>query len=600
MSEPHAIIRQANLIRLATRLKISHTFFVFAILALAPLASGQEQTVQPIPPTALHDRRLPPPSHESLDLSMYARIREEGLAHSHVMDYATALFDDIGPRLTGSPNLSKAYRWTSDQFSAMGASNVHLESWGDFGMGWRQIATSVDMSSPDAAVFIAQATPWSPATSGDVHAPVIAVPRLENEKDFDSWKGKLSGKIVLYGRPPKIELNPKPLLEHYDADRLRQIVDYPLNLDFSEQSVFDRTPARWAEIFKHINFREKVAGFFADQGAVAVLVLGWDGDGGIMKDDNGEMFGDVYLPDHKQPIPSAVVANEAFGRISRLLEHNVPVTLDLNIKTEFTGDHEQGYNVIAEIPGADRELKNQVVMAGGHLDSWIAGTGATDDGAGVIITMEAMRILIALGVHPRRTIRAALWSGEEQDVFGSFNYVKQHFATLGLSTAPDQLQVPEFLREAVGPLTPKPEYSQISVYFNLDNGGGKLLGVYAENNSAAADVFQQWIAPLGDIGVTTITLRPSGSSDQDSFKRVGIPAFQFIQDPRDYETRSEHSNQDVYERLSPDDLKQAAVVEATFLYDAAMRDEMMPRGPMPFSEKLVDLKIIDPDAQPTQ
>jgi carboxypeptidase Q len=580
-------------------MKIRGVFPLCILSILTSLAFAQKKSVAA--PAAAADATQLQPARESLDLSMYGRIREEGLAHSRVMDYATALFDDIGPRLTGSPNLSKAYKWTSDQLTAMGCSNVHLESWGDFGMGWRQIATSVDMSSPDTAVFIAQATPWSPATSGDVHAVVIAVPRLENEKDFDAWKGKLAGKIILYGKPPKIDLNPKPLLEHYDAEKLHQIFDYPLNLDFTEQHIDDFTPEKWADIFKHIGFRDKVAKFFSDEGATAVLVLGWGGDGGIIKDDNGEMLGaHPYLPDHKQPIPSAVVANEAFGRISRLLEHNVPVMLDLNIHTEFTGDHEQGYDVIAEIPGADPALKSQVVMAGGHLDSWIAGTGATDDGAGVIITMEAMRILNALHVHPRRTIRAALWSDEEEDEFGSGNYVKQHFAILGLSTTPDQLQVPQFLREAVGPLTPKPEYSQISAYFNIDNGGGKLLGVYAENNPAAAAIFQQWIVPLNDIGVTTITLRPSGSSDQDSFDRVGIPAFQFIQDPRDYSTRSVHSNQDVYERLSPDDLKQAAVVEATFLYNAAMRDDMIPRKPMPFSEKPADLKIAGPDAQPAK
>lgn len=575
-------------------------FVPCVIVAFVFPASAQKKSSGSAPAATL-DAMQAESGREALDLSMYARIREEGLAHSRVMDYATALFDDIGPRLTGSPNLAKAYKWTSGQFNEMGCSNVHLESWGDFGMGWRQIATAVDMSSPDTAVFIAQATPWSPATSGDVHAAVIAVPRLESEKDFDEWKGKLSGKIILYGKPPKIDLNPKPILEHYDAAKLQQIFDYPLDLDFSEQHINDFTPAKWAEIFQHINFREKVARFFADQGAAAVLVLGWGGDGGIMKDDNGEMFGEeAFRPEHKQPIPSAVVANEVFGRISRLLEHNVPVTVDVNIRTEFTGDHEQGYDVIAEIPGADPALKSQVVMAGGHLDSWIAGTGATDDGAGVIITMEAMRILAALHVHPRRTIRAALWTGEEQEEFGSINYVKQHFATLGMSTTPDQLQVPEFLREAVGPVTTKPEYSQISVYFNIDNGGGKLLGVYAEDNAAAGKIFQQWIGPLRDIGVTTITQRPSGSSDQDSFDRVGIPAFQFIQDPRDYETRSVHSNQDVYERLSPDDLKQAAVVEATFLYDAAMRDEMIPRKPMPFSEKPMELKISDPDAQPAK
>ena len=226
-------------------------------------------------------------------------------------------------------------------------------------------------------------------------------------------------------------------------------------------------------------------------------------------------------------------------------------------------------------------------MVGGHLDSWIAGTGATDDGAGVIIAMEAMRILNALHVQPRRTIRIALWSGEEQGEFGSLGYVHQHFATIGLSTKPEQLVVPEYVRERVGPLTVKPEHGLISGYFNLDNGGGKVLGIYAENNAAIVPIFNQWIAPLKDLGVTTVSMRNTGSTDHESFNEVGIPGFQFIQDPRDYETRSLHSNQDVYERLSATDLKQAAVVEAIFLYNTAMRDQMLPRKPLPIRRFLI-------------
>jgi len=523
---------------------------------------------------------------ERVDLDMYSRIRSEGLQHSRIMDYAAALFDDIGPRLTGSFNLARATQWTREQFAAMGCADVHDESWGEFGMGWRQIATSIDMSSPDAAVFIGQATPWSPATAGLVHASVIAVPFLTEEKGLYAWKGKLAGRVVLYGKSPAIVPDPKPLLEHYDAAKLQQIFNYPLNGDFREQHVFPDTPQEWTEAFKAYAFQERVARFFADQGAVAVFVPSYAGDGGIMRDDNNESLSQyVYLPNHKQPIPSAVLANEAFGRISRLLDHHVPVWVDVNIHTEFSGDHEPGYNVIAEIPGADPKLKEQIVMAGAHLDSWIAGTGATDDGAGVIITMEAMRILTALHVRPRRTIRAALWSGEEQGNMGSFGYVKQHVATVGTLTTPDEMSLPEAVREIVGPVKPGADYDKLSVYFNLDNGGGKLLGIYAEDDAAAALIFQKWIAPLKDLGVTTVTLRPSGSSDQDSFDSVGIPAFQFIQDPRDYATRSVHTNQDTYERLSPEDLKQAAVVEATFLYDAAIRDEMLPRKPIPFSQK---------------
>ena len=561
-------------------------FCVTAAMLFTLGAGAHPQTAEPSSGRG-YDYSRPPaqPANESLDLGIYAHIRQEGLYHSHIMEYASGLFDDIGPRLTGSPNLAKADTWARQQFTAMGCSNVHHESWGEFGMGWRQISTAVDMVTPDTAVFIAQATPWSPATKGTVTADAIAVPHLKEEKDFDAWKGKLAGKIVLYGDAPHADPEPKPLFETYDAKKLAQIYQYPLNGDMSEQYVTAGGPKYWEDTFKRINFQERVAKFFADEHAAALLVKGWGGDGGIVRDDNSEQMGSqVYLPDHKQPIPSAVIATENFGRVGRLLDHSVPVKVSIAIRTEFTGDHEQGYNVIAEIPGTDPQQKDQVVMVGGHLDSWIAGTGATDDGAGAIIAMEAMRILNALHVQPRRTIRVALWSGEEQGEFGSLGYVHQHFATVALSTTPEELAVPVYVRQWAGPLVLKPEHAKVSAYFNLDNGGGKLLGIYAENNAAIVPIFQQWIAPLQDLGITTVSMRQTGSTDHESFDQIGIPGFQFIQDPRDYESRSLHSNQDVYERLSPSDLKQAAVVEAVFLYNAAMRDQMLPRKPLPHPE----------------
>ena len=531
------------------------------------------------------------PAKEDLDLAMYTRIREEGLDHSHIMEYSSALFDGIGARLTGSPNLAKANAWTRDQLTAMGCANAHLESWGEFGMGWVQIGTSVYMATPDTSVLIAQATPWSPATSGTLTAKVIAVPYPRDESDFAEWKGKLAGKIVLFGRSPAIHPDPKPLLEHYDAKKLQEIFSYPLDGNFEDQHVDSDDPVFWANVFKQVNFKEKISKFLADEHAVAILLSSYAGDGGIMRDDNNEAMGQrVFMADHKQPIPSVVLANEGFGRISRLLGANVPVTVTMNVDTKFTGEHEQGYNTIAEIPGTDPKLKDQVVMVGGHLDSWIAGTGATDDGAGAVIAMEAIRILAALQVKPRRTIRIALWSGEEQGEFGSLGYVRNHFATVGMSTTPEQLEVPEFLREQVGPLTRKPEHALISGYFNIDNGGGKLLGIYAENNAAIVPIFEQWIAPLKDLEVTTVSMRKTGGTDHESFDQVGIPGFQFIQDPRDYETRSVHTNQDVYERLSPSDLKQAAVVEAIFAYDTAMREQMLPRKPLPQLEKVAEQK----------
>jgi carboxypeptidase Q len=548
-----------------------------------------------------YDHSEAQPVVETLDLEMYGRIREEGFDRSHIMEYASGLFDGIGPRLTGSPNMAKANAWTREQLTAMGCANARLESWGEFGMGWRQISTSVDMATPDTAVFIAQATPWSPATSGTVTAEVIAVPYPRDENDLSAWKGKLAGKIILFGRTPAINPSPEPLLQHYDETKLREIFDYPLDGDMKEQHVDSDDPNFWASVFKQVNFKEKISKFFADEHAVAIFVSSYAGDGGIMRDDNNEAMGQrVFMADHKQPIPSIVVANEGFGRISRLLEAKVPVTVTINVNTQFTGEHEQGYNTIAEIPGSDPKLKDQVVMVGGHLDSWIAGTGATDDGAGAIIAMEAMRILAALHVQPRRTIRVALWSGEEQGEFGSLGYVHNHFATVGLSTDPAQIEVPDFLRQQVGPLVTKPEHALISGYFNIDNGGGKLLGIYAENNPAVASIFQQWIVPLKDLGVTTVSLRKTGGTDHESFDQVGIPGFQFIQDPRDYETRSVHTNQDVYERLSASDLKQAAVVEAIFVYDAAMRDQMLPRKPLPrpkkFEEQRQPLKDVMPGA----
>jgi len=521
------------------------------------------------------------PATESLDLGMYARIREEGLNHSHIMEYASALFDDIGPRLTGSPNLAKANAWTRDQLSAMGCSNAHLESWGEFGMGWRQISTSIDMVKPDSAVFIGQATPWSPPTNGLVTAEVIAVPALKEEKDLEAWKGKLAGKIILYGKPPEIHPDPAPLLQNYDENKLAQIFRYPLDGNMEEQHVESQDPKFLEDEFKKVDFKERVAKFFAEQQAVALLVTGWGGgSGGMFRDDNSEQMGEeVYRLEHKQPIPSAVLSSENWGRVSRLLEKKVPVTVSMTIHSEFTGDHEQGYNTIAEIPGSDPELKNQVVMVGGHLDSWIAGTGATDDGAGAIIAMEAMRILTALHVQPRRTIRIGLWSGEEQGDFGSAGYVHSHFGTVGLSTKPEELALPEYMRERVGPLTVKPEQALISGYFNLDNGAGKIRGIYMQGNEGVRPYFAKWLEPFHSLGAETVTISRTGSTDHISFDNIGLPGFEFLQDPLDYSTRSHHSNEDVFDRIQADDLKEAATVMAAFVYNAAMIDEKIPHKP---------------------
>ena len=306
------------------------------------------------------------------------------------------------------------------------------------------------------------------------------------------------------------------------------------------------------------------------------------GSGGTLFDDNGATLGRTpYVAEKRVKVPVVVAAIESYGRLYRLTQAHAPVSVELDVETKFSGEHEHAYNTVAEIPGTDPKLKEQVVMVGGHLDSWTAGTGATDNGAGTIVAMEAVRILKALGVKPRRTIRIALWTGEEQGIFGSKGYVTQHFGSAKLSTEPDQLLLPEFMRKAAGPLEVKPEHKLISAYFNVDNGTGKIRGVYTQGNTAIAPIFAQWIAPLKDLGVTTITNRNTGGTDHLSFDAVGIPGFQFIQEMLDYESRTHHSNEDVYERLQAADLKQIATVEAIFLYNAAQRDQMLPRKPLP-------------------
>jgi carboxypeptidase Q len=526
---------------------------------------------------------LPQPDHESPDLTMYQRIREEGLYHSHIMEYASALTDDIGPRLTGSPNMAKANAWTRDQFTAMGCANAHLESWGEFGMGWQQLNTWVRMTAPDTAVFIAQAAPWSPATNGPTNGSAIWLD-VKSEKDLDQYKGKLAGKIVLVGDMREVGNIDLPLFTRYDEKELKDLEAYPLT---NPDADFDKFVQ---EYLARITLRGKIGKFAADEHAAAILVPSRDsgrhgGSGGTIFDDSGQgLDWFAYKREHVAPLPIVVTAIENYGRVYRLLKANVPVNIELNVDTKFTGDHEQGYDTVAEIPGTDPQLKDEIVMVGGHLDSWAAGTGATDNGAGSLVAMEVMRILNSLAVKPRRTIRVALWSGEEEGLFGSYGYVKQHFGSFPLSDTPEQRQMPDFMRKPAGPLTVKPEQKLVSAYFNVDNGGGRIRGVYLQGNAAIAPIFAQWLAPLKDLGVTTLTMRNTGGTDHLSFDAVGIPGFQFIQDELDYETRTHHSNMDTYERLLPEDMKQAAVVEAIFVYNAAMRDQMLPRKPLPHPE----------------
>jgi len=523
---------------------------------------------------------LPQPAKESLDYTMYQRIRDEGLSHSHVMEFASALMDGIGPRLTGSPNVKRANDWTRDQLAAMGCSNAHLEDWGEFGMGWQQLNAWTRMASPDTAVFITQAAPWSPSSNGAVNGQAIWMD-VKEEKDLANYKGKLAGKVVLLGDMREVKPIEKPLFQRMDDKDLAKVVEYPLT---SER------PDYLQEIAKRGGLREKTVQLLTSEHALAVVLPSRDsrdggGSGGTIFDDSSRGLGwFIYQREHAQPLPVVIMAIENYGRVYRLLKANVPVTIELNVDVKFTGDHEHGFDTIAEIPGTDPKLKDEIVMLGGHLDSWAAATGATDNGAGTVVAMEVMRIFNALQIKPRRTIRVGLWTGEEEGEFGSLNYVRQHFGVVPLSTAPDQLKLPEWMRKPAGPIQLKPDQQKISGYFNLDNGTGKILGVYLEQNAAVAPIFTQWIEPLKDLGVTAITMRGTEGTDHESFDAVGIPGFQFVQDKLDYSSRTHHSNMDTYERLQPGDLAQAATVEAIFVYNTAMRDQMLPRKPLPHPE----------------
>ncbi len=550
----------------------------------------------------------PQPAAEDIDLTMYARIRDEGFHHSHVMDLAGGLADDIGPRLTGSPNMARANAWTRDTLTAFGLSNAHLEDWGEFGMGWQQINTWARMVSPDPEPLWLQAAPWSPstgspATKGPVTGQVVLIDPTTAKPD--DLKGKLAGKIVLFGAIRTTPDITEPLFHRYTDAELKEMESAPdgsgprglPNNQTIEQFLAERArlAAQRAALLKII---------YAESPAAIITPTrdsGNHGGTGIILDDNGANLNRAaQLRENAVPIPNAVMMIEHYNRLARLATHHVPITVEVNIETKFTGDHEHGFDTIAEIPGTDPKLKDQVVMVGGHLDSWISATGATDNAAGSIVAMEAMRILKALGVQPRRTIRIALWSGEEQGLFGSQGYVKQHFGTFNDPPAPAATPAGPGTPRQRGPLVTTKEWETLDAYYNLDNGTGKVRGVYTQENYAIAPIFKQWMAPLADLGVTTLSYRNTGGTDHLSYDAVGLPGFQFIQDPMDYETRTHHSDMDTVDRLHPADLEQAAIVEAIFLYNTAEREPMMPRKPFPHPEqdqqRSTPLPHIYPDA----
>ncbi|HWR16421.1 MAG TPA: M20/M25/M40 family metallo-hydrolase [Terriglobales bacterium] len=504
------------------------------------------------------------------DLATITAIRQEGFRRSQVMEILSDLTDMIGPRLTGSPSMKKSNEWTRDKLTSFGLTNARLEPWGTFDRGWSNEFVSVRMLAPDVAMLQAFPKAWSPGTDGVVKAGAILI-NVTKPEDLEKYRGKVAGKIVLVGAAKDLKPREEVESERYDDKKLAEIVNY---------TVGNRYEGQRATILAQRALAKAVTKFLAEEKALAAIEPS-RGEGGMMFVQGTS----AYKKDESPGIPSLVMSPEHYGRLARLLGRETPVELELDVRNKWY-DNVQQFNTVAEIPGTDK--KDEVVMLGGHLDSWHSGTGTTDNATGVAVVMEAVRILKALDLKPRRTIRVGLWGGEEQGLLGSRGYVTEHFGNRErVLTAGMNPETPEYLRP-LGKLTLKPEQAKLCAYFNLDNGTGRIRGIYAQENAAVRPIFEKWLEPFADLGAHSVTMRNTSGTDHLSFDMVGIPAFQFIQDPIEYETITHHSNLDVYERAQKEDLMQAAVIMASFIYNAAMRDEMLPRKPLekPLPEQL--------------
>jgi hypothetical protein len=523
------------------------TFACLAVLA-APSAA---QTVEP------------------LDYATLDRIRAEGFERSQAMNTLSWLSDVYGPRLTGGPEIREAAEWVKRNLAEWGISNIHEEAW-PFGKGWSLDHFSAAMVEPRVMPIIGLPKAWTAGTKGRVTAEVVQV-SIRSDADFERYRGRLRGRIVLTQPAREVRMLEGRLVLRMTEEDEREARTLPIPEPRPAGAVASGGRASQREL------QQRIQQFFLDEGVLALIDRGSDSDisvGGsdlswrTQRVDGGTIFvgsGGSRGADAGAGLPAITIAVEHYNRMVRILEKGVPVKLELDVRTRFHDEHTMnGFNIIAEIPGTDPKLKHEVVMLGAHFDSWHGATGATDNGTGSTAMIEAMRILKAVGAKPRRTIRLALWGGEEQGLLGSRAYVKAHLAD------------PETVRRG-------PEYDKVSAYFNLDNGTGRIRGIWMEENSALEPIFARWIEPLAPLGVTILGPRSVGSTDHAAFDAVGVPGFQFIQERLEYNSRTHHSNMDFVDRVQPQDLMQQAVVAASFAYLAAMRDERLPRkaAPMP-------------------
>lgn len=557
------------------------------------------------------------------------KIKDEGMNRSQVMQTLSYMSDVIGPRLTASPGTKRANEWTRDQLTKYGLENAHLEAWGPFGRGWTLKRFYAMVNGPTAFPLIAYPKAWSPGTDSLLPPPPPVDPKKKKKKtpppppaspdtaytaevvhlkaqtedELAEYKGKLKGKIVLLGALREVRA-------HLDAEGKRASDTELLNLANAPHPNAPRptpspgaTPNPAIAVFQQQQrFNAARMRFLAAEGA-AILVDGGRGDGGTIFVQQATAVQpappatppapgtpptpQARLYDKTTPIPVQIsAAAEHFNRMARMIDAGENVTMTVDLAVEYQDQDPMAYNTVAEIPGSDPALKDEIVMLGGHLDSWQSGTGATDNGAGCAVMMEAVRIIKALGLKPRRTIRIALWTGEEQGLIGSREYVKDHFGYFGETRPPvfgaggggggggqgGQNAQPQ-------KLTKLAEYDKLSAYFNIDNGTGKVRGVYMQGNEAVRSIFRTWLNPFREMGANTLSLANTGGTDHLSFDAIGLPGFQFIQDELEYNTRTHHSNMDVFDRIQADDMKQMSVILAAFVYQTAMMDEKMPRKP---------------------
>jgi hypothetical protein len=626
-----------------------------AVIGLAPVLLVRAQIAPPAPPARQPAAEAAQRAETAASpTDPIERIKEEGLKHSQVMATLSYLTDVIGPRLTGSPNLKRANEWTRDKLNAWGLSNAHLEPWGPFGRGWSLKRFSAQVIEPQCIPLIGYPKAWSPGTDGTLVARVVYLD-AKSEAGLAAYKGKLKGAIVLVTPPSEARARFEALASRKTDSELLELADAaePNARAFRRMAMamaqaqsppqgraqsapgatapaaaataagrgpgagpapagqprpgrFQMTP----EFRAQMELNRKKNQFLADEGAALLVEVSNQGDGGTLFVSSASIPGvspfgmmgqgpgpqarrrSVYDKDAPKIPPQIVVAKEHYNRLVRMIEQGEKLKMAVDLAIQFHDADLMAYNTVAEIPGTD--LKDEIVMLGGHMDSWHSGTGATDNGAGVAVAMEAVRIIEALNLKPRRTVRIGLWSGEEQGLLGSRAFVKEHFGkSPSMMFGPPPASPPAAAAARTpgsnGPAAsasasdsaPKPEFEKFSAYYNLDNGTGKIRGVYMQGNEAVRSIFRKWLQPFRDMGASTLTISNTGGTDHQSFDGIGLPGFQFIQDEIEYGTRTHHSNQDVFDRIQADDMKQAAVIMAAFVYNTAVMDGKIPRKPTP-------------------